>query len=408
MLEDLPGGVIAGVLGSMASFAAGFLTRVIYASVRERARVRALELHALRNQPSFSGKWLRHYYLDRDRLDDLFLATLGSRRVYLPILTKAQWHTGPFSEQELLQRPDPLPHASVLERASVLRRRRRFLAVGSATGNLWNDTILCVTSIAPGMNGQPVLTLGRATYFQYLSACGALEDETARAVSHAVSTSPTRDTFLGDLTAAAHCGLGAHGLGAQAVLAFRHNGQVRFLVQRRSLSVATYAGALAVVPVFGCEPLTDAGAQKGDSSLWHNFLREYLEELHGVAELERVGGYVDPRWFYSHPRAVPIIERRRNGQLLFEILGVGIDALNGEVNVAILAYIRDEEFAETELPLMKYNWEALDIRTQELFSEEVDAAVLADEFQPGSAFALCLARNRLRGELGAVELGQVT
>jgi hypothetical protein len=159
------------------------------------------------------------------------------------------------------------------------------------SGEPWNDLIACSDGVAETDTG-PRIQLQVAEYFQYLSACGPLEDETFRAVRSARTKTPIRDRVLSSATEAARCGLGADAFGMQVAVVFDDGRRFRILIQRHSYSVSIYGGALAVVPVFGCQT-TDLSVDS-NISLFHNFLREIYQELYGGVEVEQKTAQVDP------------------------------------------------------------------------------------------------------------------
>jgi hypothetical protein len=279
-----------------------------------------------------------------------------------------------------------------MENRRLLSNRAKFIVGESNSGHLWNDDLLYVASISD-ISATPRLSIRTSSYFQYLSACGALEDETSVAVRSRRPATPIRDRAMLSVEAAAACRLGASGLGMQVTVVFPMDGDIKVLVQRRSLGVATYAGSLAVVPVFACQPSATGGG--GPPSLFHNFLREYLEELYDVRDVERYTSHLDHRWFYAEPAAQALLALKASGGFVFELLGVGVDALNGEVNIAALAILLDPEFVKRELPRMKANWEMTSVEVAPLYSPKLCKQVLADEFRPGSAFSLALAMDRV-------------
>jgi hypothetical protein len=199
---------------------------------------------------------------------------------------------------------------------------------------------------------------------------------------------------MGSLSAAASGTLGAQAIGAQVCLTFVRDGVVHTLLQRRSASVVTYAAARTVVPAFACEPLPQSDTLDPDW-LWHNFLREYLEELHGIKELQGASAHVDPLWFLKTSQALQLRQFKDAGSLSFRLLGVTIDALNGEVNLACNCHVSDPHFWTTVVPDMVHNWEAAGLESSPLASPRLDDSLIADEFLPGAAVAIALTRRHL-------------
>lgn len=393
MWSDIQGNLLAQFLGSALVFLAGFAARGYIQRRGSRRSVREARQHAERARPDYSAEWIRRYYLDRGRGVDLYETQFPEGTVALPVLTKAEWTSGPYREDTLCLRNDrPLLRSIVPEDDEIVDIRRRFIGLNSPQGRLWNDDLLCVRAIRDAA-GAPELELIVSTYFQYLTACGGLEEETYRSLSNRHVNTPIRDRALPSVEQAANCILGAHGLGMQVALVFKQNDSLKVLIQRRSMTVATYGGSLAVVPVFACQPFF--GATHLTPSLFHNFIREYYEELYSADELMRPDAHLVDTWFYDDEPVRTLLGVAKAGGLRFEILGIGIDALNGEVNLAALALITDEEFIESQIVKMQSNWEIDRIEIVDLDSEKLRLQILGDDFQPGSAFALSLAIDRV-------------
>lgn len=342
--------------------------------------------------PRFTHGWLLEYYLRNDRLDDLYLLMEGNRRRIVPFLTKPSWTNHDFDENLLVQQVSPHRRSEASVDEEVMRRRRAYLAVDDENGEPWNDLLAVVQEVRETDDG-PRIKLAMAEYFQFLTACGALEDETYAAVRNPRSPTPIRDAVLGSVDDAAHARRGAHGFGMQCAFVFPEEGRLRVLIQRRSHSVSIYGGALAVVPVFGCQSMDLS--DRTPVSIFHNFLREVYEELYGGEEVEKRGNRVDATWFYREPPIAGLIAAMDAGEMEFRILGFGFDALNGEVDICGLAYIKDPQFARRELPLLKANWEIQEISCWDLWGEELTDAMFAGEFSPGSVYTLAEARRHL-------------
>lgn len=342
--------------------------------------------------PRFTHGWLLEYYLRNDRLEDLYLLMEGNRRRIVPFLTKPSWTNHDFDENVLVQQVSPHRRSDASVDEEVMRRRRAYLAVDDENGEPWNDLLAVVQEVRETDDG-PRIELALAEYFQFLTACGALEDETYAAVRNPRSPTPIRDAVLGSVDDAAHARRGAHGFGMQCAFVFPEEGRLRVLIQRRSHSVSIYGGALAVVPVFGCQSMDLS--DRTPVSIFHNFLREVYEELYGGEEVEKRGNRVDATWFYREPPIAGLIAAKDAGEMEFRILGFGFDALNGEVDICGLAYIKDPQFARRELPLLKANWEIQEISCWDLWGEELTDAMFAGEFSPGSVYTLAEARRHL-------------
>lgn len=393
--EDL----IINLVASGLAFSLGVSVRSVrqrITSARESAGARRIKEQ---RHPRFTHSWLLEYYLRRDGLDDLYMLVDGNRRRIVPFLTKPSWTDYDFDENTLIDQETPHRRSDVVVDEKILRRRRAYLAVDDENGEPWNDLLSVVQEIRETDDG-PRIKLALAEYFQFLTACGALEDETYAAVRNPRTPTPIREAVLASVGDAAQARRGAHGFGMQCAFVFPEEGRLRVLIQRRSHSVSIYGGALAVVPVFGCQSMDLSDRTR--VSVFHNFLREVYEELYGGEEVEKRGSRVDPTWFYQEPPIARIIAAAENGGMDFRILGFGFDALNGEVDICGLAHIKDPEFARRELPTLKANWEIQDISAWDLFGAELTDALFAGEFSPGSVYTLGEARRHLATSEGLV------
>jgi hypothetical protein len=390
MTQDL----IINIVATGLAFSLGVSVR----SVRQRV-LNAKESTGSRRireqrHPTFTHGWLLEYYLRRDRLDDLYMLVDGNRRRIVPFLTKPSWTDHDFDESVLIEQEFPHRRSDTEVDEEILRRRRAYLAVDDENGEPWNDLLSVVQEVEETDDG-PRIKLALAEYFQFLTACGALEDETYAAVRNPRAATPIRDAVLASVDDAAEARRGAHGFGMQCAFVFHEGSRLRVLIQRRSHSVSIYGGALAVVPVFGCQSMDLSDRTR--VSVFHNFLREVYEELYGGEEVEKRGNRVDPTWFYQEPPIARIVTASENGELDFRILGFGFDALNGEVDICGLAYIKDPDFARRELPSLKANWEIQDISSWDLFGADLTEALFAGEFSPGSVYTLGETRRHLAG-----------
>ncbi|MBN2083191.1 hypothetical protein JW859_13415 [bacterium] len=260
-------------------------------------------------------------------------------------------------------------------------------------GEVWNEEIMCVHRIRDGLT--PRIELCIASYYQFLSACGALEEETYSVIDNPRRIARLRNQYASSLDELIRCGLGAHGFGMQVAFVYANqNEKNMILIQRRELAVSIYGGARAVVPMFGCQPHKDRS--KVSMSLKHNFLREYYEELYGADEMIRTNQeYLSYSWFYNEEPVSELIRLIDTGEANITILGFGYDALNCECDIAVLVYIANKDFINNQIRTMKRNWEIEKIESVMLFSEELDNMLYNLEFQPGSAFAIAEARKHL-------------
>lgn len=392
-LIDLFRSVISDFVSGILWFTFGFLSQKIISKLRTVHKRSQTQLRRKQVLPSYSAEWLIKYYRDRNRLGDLLSIELANeQRRYFPFLTKSSWHDKPISEDELIVEQAELLYSGAKINQRILNKKKNFISLVSKEGDIWNDPLLCVSSISSNQIS-PRLTVEIAEYFQYLSACGALEEETYETIRKRRKRTPLRDKYACNIETLSKCGLKAHGLGMQVVFLYKDIGGFKILIQERSFSTAIYGGAMAVVPIFGCQPVSVGS--KPEVSLLYNFLREFYEELYANPDVQRPSSHLDPTWFYEVEPISTLLSLYKSGGFVFEILGFGFDALNGEVNIAALAFIKDSNFMNKELRRMKSNWEIKNILIKDIDSTELRQDILNNRFQPGSVFAITKAIQRL-------------
>jgi hypothetical protein len=384
--------LVINLIASLIAFVSGLFARNAYHWRRKRALVRNRERIREQRRPLFSRDWLVEYYRRTGHLDDLYAVEHAGTVIRVPLLVRPSWHLDGITEDQLVEQSVPQRLATVPVDQKVLKQRSRYLSITDESGEPWNDLIACVAGIRETGDG-PRIELRLAEYFQFLSACGPLEDETYRAIRSRRPKTPIRDRALGSAGDAALCRLGAHAFGMQVAVVFDDGGDFKILIQRRSYSVSIYGGALAVVPVFGCQS-TDL-SRDTEISLFHNFLREVYEELYGGVEVERRTARLDPKWFYREAPIQRLLKAESQGHLDFRLLGFGFDALNGELDLLALALFRDSRFSRIELSEMMTNWEIHDIQVWDLFGDKLTDAVLSGEFSPGSVYTIMRTREYL-------------
>lgn len=379
------------------AFALGLAACTGYRKMHKLVQERGARRSDTRRLPSYTRKWLTEYYLRRDRLQDLFLLEVDGQRRFVPFLVKPEWLACPPEEKLIIQ---SLPHhrSHVSINKEVLRRRQQYL-VDIRDGTPWNDLHACAASVEHSETG-PKIKVIVAEYYQYLSMCGALEDETyaaARGRGRNRGT-PIRDRTLADVDIAALGRLGAHAMGMTVAMVYETKGTITVLIQERSQAVSIYRGALGVVPMFGCQT-TDLSEQT-EVSLKHNFLREVYEELYGGTAVKYGDPHIEPCWFLEDPSMSRLVTAMDESELSLDILGFGFDALNGQLIIGGVAAFKNSDFIRRELPRMTGNWEVRRIQPWDLFGKKLSSALLDGEFAPACAFTLALTREYVRDLYG--------
>jgi hypothetical protein len=388
--------LLINLLSSAIAFVLGFFARTGYRNVKRTAQERKASKSDMRRLPSYTRSWIISYYLKRDRLQDLFLIETGGQKRFIPFLVKPAW-LAEQPEKQLILQEIPQLRSDVAINRKVLNRRKSYL-VRNQDGAPWNDLHACAANVKDTDSG-PQIKVVLAEYFQYMSVCGALEDETylaSRSRTRGRST-PIRDRALASAEDAMQCKLNAHAMGMTVALVYKDGNELRVLIQERSRSVSTYGGALGVVPMFGCQT-TDL-SERTEVSLVHNFLREVYEELYGGTSVEYDDQHVDPQWFFEHPSIAYMANALDRGELKLNLLGFGFDALNGQLIIAGMVLFDDPGFIKRELPMMTGNWEVRRIQAWDLFGPRLTAALLDGEFTPACAFTLARTREHFEQDL---------
>ncbi|WP_141726380.1 hypothetical protein [Actinacidiphila rubida] len=386
--------MFANLLSAGIAFVLGLSSRPVKARIQQAWRRRRDSLQSRRRKPNFAAEWVVDYYRRRNRVNDLFRVRSGAQAVFIPFLNLPEWNLVDQDEDGLLAQEIPHQHSDVVfNRRIVASRLSDPAEIDSPT--VWNDLHACATRVVTTPSG-PRITVSISDYFQYVTVCGALEDETYAAVEKPQRGTPIRDRHLSSAAEAAECGMGAHSIGMVVALVFQQNGVHKVIIQERSRAVSTYGGGLGVVPMFGCQTLDLSDATP--VSLTHNFLREVYEELYGGASVEHSSLRVDPRWFLAEPEMRYVVDKMAVDELRLRLLGFGFDAINGQLIIGGLAEVKDESFAESQLSRLVGNWEIHNIHVWDLFGYEVTDALLTHRFTPACAFTLARARELVLSE----------
>jgi hypothetical protein len=392
------GDLLINLLAALIAFCAGLGVRSGRAWALGKLRARRERVHATRRRPEYAAAWIVEYYRARGRANDLFAVVADGVENRIPFLVRPQWYADDLVETDLLRQQLPHRKSTVALNHKVLGRRPQYM-VGLDDGEPWNDLHACALKVEETPNG-PRIEVGVCEYFQYMSVCGALEDETYAAVERRRARTRLRDRVLPDAAKALECAMGAHSIGMTVAIVFGGGpgpvgpGSHKVLIQRRSQAVSTYGGALGVVPMFSCQ--SSDLTERTQVSLTHNFLREVYEELYNGEQVQRQTPRVDPGWFLQDPVMEPMLRYMQGAESSLQILGFGFDALNGQLIVGGLVNLGISEFAPTELGQMYGNWEVNNIEIWDLFGAPLTEALLASRFTPACAFTLARTRERLR------------
>lgn len=393
-MRDLAVDLIAALI----AFLCGLAFRPVRANVQARVARRRTELLQRIRDPSYTRDWLVGFYGGAES-GQLYCYEEDGRRVATQLLMLDQWNFNEeVLEEDLLIQCVPQLHSSADVDMRTVRRKGKHIDLTNPDGSEWNELIASVSHVADEA-GRPKIYVQVADYFQFLSACFPIEDETYRVVGSRLvglaKRAKLRRRFLPSVKAAAEGRLGAQPIGMQVVVVFETSQGPYVLIQQRAQNVSSYGGALAVVPVFGCQ--TDDLTDGTPVSLFRNFLRETYEELYGGVEVERSGKRLDPFWFHRTPSIERLLAARRVGYLSWRLLGFGFDALNGELDIMAIAVFHRGRFTDHEFNDMKGNWEIHRIQALPLFGQDVSDILASRGMSAGSIFAIRKAREIMGG-----------
>jgi len=388
--SDLAVGVAANVTAALVAFVAGLLLRKLIKRRRMRSHPIRKRRYGQRKFSEAMSSWIVDYYDTRGAESELYAVSGKGRISRLPFLSLPKWQYPELGPQLAPTFDEPLKKSTTPIKRSVLRSIGAFIPLVKEDGSPWNDPLITLLKMGEGSEGFHV---GWSEYYQYLSSCGALELET-RSASMRGSKTPIRDRHLSNVECAGRCSLGSQAVGVCAsVVYYNEKRDPVILLQRRKENLATYPGAFAVVPMFGCQPLSSDPAT--GFSPEHDLFREFGEELFGVPELVHPTNHIRIDWFYDIPAIRHLEQLRSKGDLEIRTLGFGFDGLNGELDLAMICLFKSQEFFSHNRSGMRTNWEIRNVVEFELFSTEVDNIIHGGQCHPGSAFAIDLARRYL-------------
>jgi transcriptional regulator with XRE-family HTH domain len=177
---------------------------------------------------------------------------------------------------------------------------------------------------------------------------------------------------------------------AVSTLTIRAGSEPTFLLHRRDpRSVTSAGGMLQVIPsgIFQPSSIVPA-ARAADFDLWRNVMREYSEELLGMAECDGDGNPVD----YSSEPFAGLERARADGRLRVSCLGVALDALTLIGEVLTVAVIQADLFDVLAADFVDRNDEGAVIAERSPFTEAATRALLdGGRLAPAGAGCVSLA-----------------
>lgn len=329
------------------------------------------------------NEWLFKYYQKEFKEGMFYQVEIDNQKKTIPMFVLPKWIQCHNNTESFLQYNRKT--SSIPVDKKLIRYRKK---LGQ---NLWNDSMLCLDKIVE-QNGKVFVEAKKCDFFQYVSRCGNIEDETIRAIQKNTTKAPLRDQYAKSLEKLKEGSLETNGIGVHTFLALKNGKSYNLLIQKRSDNLLFKGGLKAGVPCLGCTPVEDSIEK---DVLSYNVLKEIYEELYDKEEVIKKTKRLVVNWFYQQEPIKSIINLRKENKIEIKVLGFGIEALSGEVNLSVLVIINDEDFIRQEISRMSHNWEMNGVEPIDYKSKTLDKWILKDEVIPPCAYSIIEARKHL-------------
>jgi hypothetical protein len=234
------------------------------------------------------------------------------------------------------------------------------------------------------------LSFSASRYFEYRFTTGLLEDELVGALANnpyhsliyqnRLSTLPLRNAMLPNVESFRRYNGRIVAGGISGILAIARRAPERDFViplQIRSAKVAegrgTYTGSIQAWH----QPLL--GQDDEEVKPYWTVLREIAEELFDVKEVEQRTRHLSHDWFLDKCPGVRFLHDNA-ASVKLKVLGIGINALIGTYDLAVLVVVEDERYYDKYMRKMITNWEA---ETNRKLFTSAPAGTLATIFSSG-------------------------
>lgn len=269
---------------------------------------------------------------------------------------------------------------------------------------LFNNDTYYLKSISLDKEGFRI-NIGITEYFAVASNLIALEEETFSAVWGKKKSTPIRDESLPSLTAFMQHRLDPLSFGVVVGFVLNRGSERMILLQVRSEATVTNGGSRALIPSFGLEPFSGASKLSAVDVVYHNIIKEYLEEFYDYEQL--IDTYaqrrVDPIWFVQLPEAREFDDAKADGRIKTAVLGCGVDCMNATTVLSLLVEVTDPILCEKIIRETVGNWEVAQPSSErqplelvELYSSRLADYLSQGSFHPGSAFTVSLMQQFYR------------
>jgi transcriptional regulator with XRE-family HTH domain len=290
----------------------------------------------------------------------------------------------------------------------------------------WNQLTYDLAAMTRDDDGRLRLDCKLGTYFHSLSTSEALDPELLEAYAASPDSDPAtvwprleRRAWLheriADPVADGRRRSAALGVSTLTIVRVRNrsfDGYKMFL-SPRSCTVATQRRRYHVVPSGMFQPFIpgeSADLLEGQFSVLATVVREFVEELYGVEELETGDGRVDPQAIYQRRESRLLNDMLKNGTAALLYTGVGVNLLALRHEVCTVLVIDDPGWYERECGELRICGEYLrqceqtDLLPDQRWVQLISLERHGLEMEPGWSAALS-ARNVVAPGAVAVDLG---
>jgi hypothetical protein len=220
----------------------------------------------------------------------------------------------------------------------------------------------------PFVGDKPKLSFSLSRYLNYRFSAGLLEDELfdtllanesdiSYILNERTKNLPIRNEVLPTLKTLSYLSERISAGGIACVVAMARGAPYNdycIPLQLRSQSVAEGRGVYTASIQAWHQPIV--GDHKHETNLYWTVLREMAEELYGEEEVVEESPHLRHDWYLEKYPGINYIHNNPD-KISFEFLGIGMNALLGTYDCAILLAIHDPEFWYKYSSPMKKNWE---------------------------------------------------
>lgn len=268
-------------------------------------------------------------------------------------------------------------------------------------------------------NNTLTLNCGRGRYFDALMTCDTLNAELAHAFPKGVPTDrqsllkscPKRHAFLSKCPDPAFSGKGrSAAIGISILIACRYKNRYYGLLGTRSRKVATDPGRCHVIPSGMFTADTDDAIN--EFSIYHNFLREYQEELFEGSDLKAPDKSSPHDWFYQRSPLHYLMGLMDRGRARLLVSGYALNLMNYRPEVLLLLAIDDQGWLHQQLAAHDEFTDSFPANNRgrgyflpiDLSAPEAEVSILLDNLASGmvppAAAALWAGRDALQQLVG--------